>query len=125
MSLPYSVAIALIEGKALPEQYAEEKLKTAQVIVLSQKVRITSDASLPRGVSCAMKIVMMDGTAYEAQVDYAKGSLENPMTDEEHRAKFSALASLLLSKKNIAQIVDVVAKLEELEDISPLCRLIY
>ncbi|MFC1864314.1 MmgE/PrpD family protein [Chloroflexota bacterium] len=125
VSLPYSVAIALMEGKALLEQYSEEKLRTPQVTELSKKVKITSDSSLPRGVSCAMKIVIKDGTSYETQVDYAKGSLENPMTDDEHTDKFCSLASSILSKQKINQVIAMVDKLEEVKDISHLCTLIY
>jgi len=124
VSLPYSVAIALVEGNALLEQYSEEKLRMPHVIALSKMVKITSDSSLPRGVSCAMKIVMKDDTAYEAQVDYAKGSLENPMTDEEHKEKFRSLASSVLSKQKVAQVIAMVNKFEELKDISELCKLI-
>jgi len=125
VSLPYSVAIALIEGKAFVEQYAEEKLKTPQVLQLSNKVKIIPDPSLPRGVSCAMKIVIKDGTSYEAQVDYAKGSLKNPMTDEEHKDKFHSLASSTLSEEKMAQVIAMVDKLEEVKDVSQLCRLLY
>ena len=125
MSLPYSVAIALVEGKALPEQYSDEKLKIPLVLQLSWRVRAVKDASLPRSVSCAMKIVSRDGAVYAAQVDYAKGSLENPMTDEEHREKFSTLAGPVISPKKIRQVIDLVAGLEEVKDISVLCRLLY
>ncbi len=125
VSLPYSVAITLLEGKALLEQYSEEKLKNPNLMALSKKVKITSDPSLPRGVSCAMKIVIKDGTSCEAQVDYAKGSLENPMTDEEHKEKFRSLASSILSKEKISRVIAMVEKLEEVKDISQLCKLVH
>ena len=96
-----------------------------QVLELSERVGITSDSSLPRGVSCAMKITTRSGASYETQVDYAKGSLENPMTDEEHRDKFCSLVSSILSKEKMAQVIDMVASLEEVNDISKLCRLLY
>ena len=37
-SLPYSVAVALVEGKASFEQYSEEKLTMPQVVNLSKKI---------------------------------------------------------------------------------------
>jgi 2-methylcitrate dehydratase PrpD len=125
VSLPYSVAVALTEGKAFLEQYSEEKLKAPHVLQLCKKVRITPDPSLPRGVSCAMRIVIADGTSYEVQVDHAKGSLKNPMTDEEHRDKFRSLASPVVSKGKITRVMAMVDKLEEVEDISQLCKLLY
>ncbi|MDO8567451.1 MAG: MmgE/PrpD family protein [Dehalococcoidales bacterium] len=124
VSLPYSVAIALMEGNALLEQYSEERLKNPKVLELAGKVKIISDASLPRGVSCAMKIVTKAAT-YEAQVDYAKGSLENPMTDKEHKDKFTSLASSVISKAKMGQIIALVDKLEAVKDVSELCQLVY
>lgn len=124
-SLPYSVAVALVEGKALFEQYSKEKLTMPQVVKLSNKVTIIPDASLPRGVSCAMKIITSDGNEYEAQVDYAKGSQENPMTDTEHKEKFRSLAASLLSENKMIQVITMADNLEEIEDISQLTSLLY
>jgi len=96
-----------------------------QVVKLSNKVIIIPDASLPRGVSCAMKIITSDGNEYEAQVDYAKGSKENPMTDTEHKEKFRSLAASLLSENKMIQVITMADNLEEIEDISQLTSLLY
>jgi 2-methylcitrate dehydratase PrpD len=125
MSLPYSVAIALIEGNALLDQYSGGRLQDPKVIDLCKKVKITADASLPRGVSCAMTVIMKDNTEYKAQVDYPKGSLENPMTEEEHMNKFRMLASQVLSAHKIDQVASTVNKLDEVSDISHLTKLLY
>ena len=125
VSLPYSVAISLVEGKAFFEQYSDERLKDQRVLELAKKVKITADKSLPRGVSCAMEIHMKDGAVYSSQVDYAKGSRENPMTDEERKDKFHSLASGILSSKKRAVVISVVERLDELRDMSELCKLLY
>ncbi|MFC2066027.1 MmgE/PrpD family protein [Chloroflexota bacterium] len=125
VSLPYSVAIGLIEGKAFIDQYSDDRLKDKRVLQLARKVNISADPSLPRGVSCAMEIKMKDGTLYNAQVDYAKGSMENPMTAEERIDKFQSLASAELPAEKRATIISMVDKLEELKDMSELCALLY
>lgn len=125
MSLPYSVAVALIEGNALLDQYSGGRLQDPKVIDLCQKFKITSDASLPRGVSVAMTIIMKDNTEYQAQVDYPKGSLENPMTDQEHENKFRMLAAHVLPIQKIDQVIQIVNKLEGVQDISQITRLLY
>ncbi|MFC1935497.1 MmgE/PrpD family protein [Chloroflexota bacterium] len=124
MSLPYSVAIAFFEGKAFPEQYSDEKLKDTRIIQMAAKVKISSDPSLPRGVSCAMEMRMKDGVVYESQTDYAKGSRENPMTDRELREKFNSLASVVLSEGKREAVISIVEKLEDVEDVSKLCELL-
>ena len=125
MSLPYSVAVALIEGNALLDQYSGGRLQDPRITDLCQKVKITSDASLPRGVSVAMTVVMSDNTEYKAQVDYPKGSLENPMTDADHKNKFQMLATHVLPAQKVQQVIQIVDKLEELDDISHLAKLLF
>jgi len=124
MSLPYSVAVALLEGNALLDQYSGGRLQDPKVINLCQKVKITSDGSLPRGVSVAMTIMMKDNTEYKAQVDYPKGSLQNPMTDEEHKNKFQMLAAHVLPSAKITQLIQMVDKLEKVEYVSHLTKLL-
>jgi len=46
VSLPYSVAIALIEGGALPPQYENEKLGNSEIRRLSSLVKVTPDENL-------------------------------------------------------------------------------
>jgi 2-methylcitrate dehydratase PrpD len=124
MSLPFSVAIALIEGKALPEQYSDKNLRDRRFMQLAAKVEISADPSLPRGVSCAMEVRMKDGTVYSSQVDYARGSRENPLTDGERKEKFNSLASVVLPGEKKQEIISMVERLEELDDVSGLCELL-
>jgi 2-methylcitrate dehydratase PrpD len=68
---------------------------------------------------------MKDNTQYKAQVDYPKGSLENPMTDQEHENKFRMLAAHVLPIQKIDQVIQIVNKLEGVQDISQITRLLY
>ena len=123
VSLPYSVAIALLEGKALLAQYTNSKLGNPVVRRLMGLTRIETDASLPRGVSCHTTMTMASGDVYVSQVDFAKGSLENPMSDDELRAKFESLAAPVVGLARCEQIADSVARLEQCADVGALLRL--
>jgi 2-methylcitrate dehydratase PrpD len=125
VSLPYSVAISLAEGKAFIEQYSDEKVRDQQILQLARKVSINADPSLPLGTSCAMEIYMKDRSTYSSQVDYPKGSLENPMIREELIDKFHSLASGTLPNKKRMAITSLIDGLEDLKDISRLCTLLY
>ena len=56
VSLPYSVAVALIEGAALLPQYQNDKLSDPEILRLSRLVEVIPDETLPRGVSCLMTL---------------------------------------------------------------------
>lgn len=123
VSLPYSVAIAFIEGKALLGQYSDRNLKLPAVRRLMGLTRIETDASLPRGVSCHMTVRLSDGERFTSQVDYPKGSIQNAMTDDELQAKFEALAAPVVGRARASRIIDMVMNVERCEDIGKLMKL--
>jgi len=124
VSLPYSVAVALTDGQALFPQYNDARLQEPMLMKLAQMVRITVDDALPRGVSCLMTMEMEDGAIYRSQVDYPKGSIQNPMSDDELRGKFDSLAVPVLGEARAAQVAQRVATIEECKDVGELMRLL-
>ncbi|MDR1322792.1 MAG: MmgE/PrpD family protein [Gracilibacteraceae bacterium] len=124
VSLPYSVAAALTFGKALFDEYDEVNLKNESLMRLCRMLVIEPEPSLPRGVSCRLFITLKDGRVLDAQVDYPKGSYENPMTDQEHYDKFVNLSGHKLSPTRQREIFDLVWGLEKITDISELTRLL-
>jgi 2-methylcitrate dehydratase PrpD len=124
VSLPYSAAVALVEGAALLPQYSEEKLKDVRIMSLAEKVTVVKDPSLPRGVSCRMVVKTLDGQTYTSQVDYPKGSVQNPMTDTELAAKFCTLASTRLKHEQIDQVIQMASEIEKFESIATLMKLV-
>lgn len=123
VSLPYSVAIALIEGKALLGQYTDRKLRNAAVRRLMGLTRIETDASLPRGVSCHTTITLASGRKFVSQVDYPKGSIQNPMSDDELQGKFEALAVPVVGAARAARIADLAMRVERCADVGELLQL--
>jgi 2-methylcitrate dehydratase PrpD len=123
VSLPYSVAVAFVEGIALLGQYTDRKLKNPVVRRLMDLTRIETDGSLPRGVSCHMTVGLTSGEAHVAQVDHPKGSIENPMSDDELKIKFDSLAVPVVGAARAAGIVGRVMNIERCRDAGELMRL--
>jgi len=123
VSLPYSVAIALIEGNALLGQYTDRKVLDKTVHRLMSNTRIETDARLPRGVSCHMTIKLKSGETFVSQIDYPKGSIENPMSDDELRIKFESLAIPIVGTARASRIVDTVMRIEQCNNVGDLMRL--
>ncbi|GAA5233891.1 MmgE/PrpD family protein [Verticiella sediminum] len=124
VSLPYSVAVALTDGQALFAQYNDARLQEPLLRRLSELVEISVDESLPRGVSCRMTLEMDDGAQYVSQVDYPKGSIQNPMSDAELRAKFDSLAVPVIGASRAAEAAALVADIEQCRDVGQLMRLL-
>jgi len=118
------VAVSFAEGKAFLQQYSDEKLSDPLIRRLSEMVEIKTVDGLPRDVSCRMEIVLQDGSRFVSQVDFPKGSIENPMTPEEKREKFNSLASDLLDGRMRRRIEETVFRIEKVKDVSKLMKLV-
>lgn len=123
VSLPYSTAIALVEGSALPAQYAENQLRRPELKELIARISIETDASLPRGVSCRVELTNTDGDVVVEQVDDPKGSAGDPMNDEDLRAKFTALAAPVIGPEQAGVLSDAVERIRDAESIDGLLAL--
>ncbi len=123
VSLPYSVAVALVDGQALFGQYNNERLKDPALLRLTRMLQIDEDASLPRGVSCLLHVEMEDGQRWQAQVDDPKGSIRNPMSDAELRGKFDSLVQPVLGKAGAQALAEAIADIESIGDVGELMRL--
>lgn len=124
VSLPYSVAAALTFGAALPAQYADEHLRDRDLQALTRRVTVQKDDRLPRGVSCRTMITLADGTTLESQVDDPKGSVGNPLTEDELADKFRMLTQPLLSTQRADAVLGAVADLESLPEVNDLINLV-
>jgi len=120
VSLPYSVAVALTDGQALFDQYKNERLGEPMIKHLSEMVQVTLEPALPRGVSCRMTLELDDGTRHVSQVDYPKGSIQNPMNDAELRAKFDSLTRPVLGDERSAKLASLAGGIEEVGTVGDL-----
>lgn len=108
VSLPYSTAVALIEGNALLPQYRDDKLGDPETLRLSALIEVIPDATLPRGVSCRMTLTTAGGAELTAQVDHPRGSIANPMSPDDMAAKVHMLADGVIGADRVAELIDRV-----------------
>lgn len=124
VSLPFSVAVALNDGQALFDQYNNSRLQEPVLKRLSNTVEFVVNDKLPRGVSCRMTAYMNNGEQFTSQVDYPKGSIQNPMSEQELRGKFDSLVIPVLGEQRAQQIADMVKQIENCKNIKELMSLL-
>jgi 2-methylcitrate dehydratase len=98
-SLPYCIAVAIVDGNVLPDSFTEEKIKDARIRDMLEKIKVVADpvidALFPAVKRAIVNISTNDGQTFAETLDHAKGSPENPMSDEDIIAKFEANAACL------------------------------
>ena len=92
--------------------------------MLSEIVEIHTVDGLPRDVSCRMEVSLKDGSKYTSQVDYPKGSIQNPLTSDERRAKFNKLSEDILNEDKRRRVEEKIFELEKIKDVSELLGLV-
>lgn len=126
-SLPYMVAVAALDGRVMPEQYAPERIARRDVQELLRRVVVRSDPSLskrfPREHPCRVRVELDDGRVLVEEKSGYLGFHTRPMSWDEARSKFDALAAASVGPEQRAEIAAAVADLDDL-GADALCELL-
>ncbi len=116
-SMPYCVAVALLDGEVGLEQFSEERIGRGDVHALMQRITVERDRALtaryPEGIPNRLEVLLQSGTRLEREVTYPRGHARNPMTDAEVSAKYRAMARQYLPEDRLAALEGRVWRLEE------------
>ena len=130
-SIPYTVAAAWIDGPLRMDHFTEDGIKRTDILKLAGRVKPYVDADIDRDwrrfvTPSKVRVVLRDGRAFEARVNYPKGSPKNMMTASELSAKSADCATYAVKPMAVdtaARLASTVQQLETLPDISTLVRL--
>ena len=124
----FACAMRLVKGGNGYYDYTMENIADPAIVALIDKIDYASDAEravLVDGDGPARVTVRMaDGTTTEETVFFAKGTKQNPLTDDELVGKFRDLTSRALAPAQADRIVDLVMNLESEESVTRLASLL-
>ncbi len=126
-SLPFVMAIALMEGGLEIRHYDEEYFKRADVRTLMQKISVqVGDEPVKAWPEVPLNIVDIEtrsGEVLSTKVAYHLGHFKRLMSDEEQERKFRPMAEALLPKKQTDSLLACLRRLEQLKRIDDLITL--
>jgi 2-methylcitrate dehydratase PrpD len=128
-SMPYCVAVALLDRAVGFAQFTDERVRRADVQALMPRIRMvvhpeqTTRECLPTRFS-EVTVALRDGRRLQRRVRLAKGQPRNPLTDAELTAKFRDCARRALDAAQTDSLLDALQKLETLADVASLARLL-
>jgi 2-methylcitrate dehydratase PrpD len=125
-SIPFCMAIAVIERKAGIAQFQDRKVRGKKVVELMKRVTLYVDEELERlgydQVRSRVRVKLKDGRVLEGRYDVARGHPAKPMSWAELTEKFRDCAGLVLSQKNIDETIRLVEQFQDLKSLRPLMR---
>lgn len=127
-SLPYIVAVGLLDGTITKNSFTEERLKDPEVADLLKRTTLKENDALtsgyPEGIPNIVRIVTAGGKSLEKKVSFPRGHSMNPMTDLELVDKFIENVSWSWSAEKSKQIVELIWDLDNQPDLEGLMEAI-
>lgn len=126
LSIPYCVALAVIEKQVRLEHFDLTKINDLKIRELIKKVNISQDSELNKlfpAIPAYVEIITKDGKNFTLFSPHPKGSMKNPMTKEELKEKFLNLALHTIKQSQAEEIVNMVTQLEKFTLIDKLTAL--
>ncbi len=128
-SMEFSMAALLLYGKAGLMEYRDEVVRRPEVQRMIERVRFGVHPEAEKAgynkMTTILTIRLKNGRIIEGRADFGKGSPANPMTYDEVAAKFEDCAAYARWPASKAQaVVQMVRRLEELQDVRALAALL-
>jgi 2-methylcitrate dehydratase len=118
-SLPYLLAVALLDGQVLPEQFAPQRIIQPDVQHLLQRIEVRPALDLSRRFpaehACRLRVKLFGGVTLATEKSDYEGFLTRPMSWEKARQKFERLAEGRVEEELATELAAAVAELDELE----------
>jgi 2-methylcitrate dehydratase len=126
-SLPYLVAVALLDGQVMPEQYQPDRIRSQDVQSLLRKVTIKPSADFsgrfPDEMPCRITLTLRDSRRVVKEKRDYEGFRTRPMSWEMVVEKFEKLTSVYTERSLCRKIIHAVLNLESIE-VADLTKLL-
>ncbi|WP_293781788.1 MmgE/PrpD family protein [uncultured Aeromicrobium sp.] len=112
LSLPYTVAVAIMDGEVGGRQYTPERVHDPDVAQLAGKVRIRVseelEARYPEFTATRVVVTTADGGRHEHTVQTPAGDYRAPLTRQQLLDKFTGYAAPLLGEHRCEEVAELL-----------------
>jgi 2-methylcitrate dehydratase len=120
-SLPYTVAIALLDGKVTPASFATERFTDPAVVGLMNRTEVHEDpaltAAFPEASPGRVTVTTVGGEKLIGELAYPDGHALNPIGDAALEAKFRGMLASHACAARCEQILERMWRFETLADV--------
>ncbi len=129
MNIAYVVAVALLDGNVLIDQFAEDRINRDDVWRLIDRTQAHHEESydkLPADeqLRTTVRLTLDDGDVREATVTHPRGTGDRRLSDSDIVEKYRSLTHSVISPERQAAIEQRVLGIDQLDDISELMALL-
>jgi 2-methylcitrate dehydratase PrpD len=122
LSLPYSIAVAMVTGRAFLAEYEPPFINDREVKRIMELVEIISNPDLPFDSEPYVTITTHDGRCFKGHVAYASGAPQNPLAPQAIIQKFEALAARVLTPDRVQALKEGILHIATIDDVRRITR---
>ena len=127
-SLPYCIAVTIVDGTVTPESFKESRIKDPEIRLYLPKVKVSVvpeyEKTFPEFKKAGVTIICKDGREFQCEVDYPLGDYRDPMDDKTLYAKFDSMVLPEIGNSKRDRIVNAIQHLEQLNDVCDVTSLL-
>ncbi len=124
----YILPVGLVFGGVTIDDILEDRLRHPAVARLRSATRMVADpeldAAYPERYTSIVEVTTTDRRTFSCRVEYAKGTMQNPLTPEEIHAKYLKLATTVTTPGHAEEIADAVRRIDRSPEIARLAGLL-
>ncbi len=129
MNVAYVVAVALLDGDVLVDQFTTDRINSDQVWALIDKTlahheRAYDHLPIDEQLTTQVRLTFKDGSTRAAKVVHPRGTGDRNLTNAEIRDKYAKLTGRIISAERRAAIEKTVLGIDSVDDVAQLAALL-
>lgn len=129
--LQYVLAVAAHRGRVDFDDIVEDRRSDPSIADLAGRITVVGDASLDeratpghQSIGSITEVTTRAGATYVRDMEFPLGAAENPLSDDDLRAKFARLTTGVVDAERARHITAAVDELDSADDVGTLTGLL-
>lgn len=118
-SVQHSAAVALADGAAGLPQYTDARVQDPALAALRTKLQFVADPAVG-STQCEATVQCIDGATLSLRIAHARGSIDEPLSDDEIEAKFHGAAAQVVGERQLQATLRSLKSLEDAADVATI-----
>lgn len=123
-SLPYLLAVALVDGGITPDSFRMERILDPALRPLMQKITVRENPEFtrqfPEALPTRMEVITRSGQRITEEIRHPKGHLRNPMNDADLEGKFRGACIPKLGRDRCDAALKLLWRLDSVSNLDEL-----
>jgi 2-methylcitrate dehydratase PrpD len=129
MNVAYAVAVALLDGDVLIDQFSQDRINSDDVWrlidrTLTHHERAYDNLPVDERLTTQVRVTLNDGTTRAAKVAHPRGTGDRSLSNADIRDKYAKLTRRAISADRQAAIEKAVLGIDALDDVAELTALL-